>query len=173
MEWFFQIIICCICFLLGMYWQKKRIFRFSKKTIKKKTDNDDEFEEVYDFDNEDLKMVFLVRKDLKMGVGKIGAQIGHAAVGLCYEIINRKDAYHQQALEYWNQFGAKKVVLSVDSLETMKEVGQKCKLSGIPHIMISDAGHTQIAPGSVTVLGIGVDSSKKINTITGKFKLMN
>ena len=38
--------------------------------------------------------------------------------------------------------------------------------------MISDAGHTQVPAGSVTVLGIGPDASDKINKITGSLKLM-
>ena len=35
----------------------------------------------------DLKMVFLVRQDLKMGAGKIAAQVAHAAIGLYDDII--------------------------------------------------------------------------------------
>lgn len=180
MELVFVIALSAVCFIIGFYF-KKLLFHFSQKSTTKKyddfkrknpTESQNEYND-YGYENEDLKMVFLVRKDLKMGVGKIGAQVAHAAVGLCYEIMQGNSIYHQKALEYWNEFGAKKVVLSVDNLETMKEVCQQCKINKIPHIMISDAGHTQIAAGSITVLGIGVDSSNKINEITGKFKLMN
>jgi len=34
------------------------------------------------FGVEDTKMVYLVRHDLKMGIGKIGAQCGHATIGV-------------------------------------------------------------------------------------------
>lgn len=40
-------------------------------------------------------------------------------------------------------------------------------------MLISDAGHTQVDPGTVTVLGIGPEISDKLNKITGKFRLMN
>jgi PTH2 family peptidyl-tRNA hydrolase len=38
--------------------------------------------------------------------------------------------------------------------------------------MISDAGRTQVDPGTITVLGVGPDASEKINKITGSFKLL-
>jgi PTH2 family peptidyl-tRNA hydrolase len=38
--------------------------------------------------------------------------------------------------------------------------------------MISDAGHTQVDPGTITVIGIGPEKSEKLDRITGKFKLM-
>ena len=118
-------------------------------------------------------MVFLVRLDLKMGAGKIAAQVAHAAIGLYDDIMNGDDEYHIEALNYWNTFGAKKIVLKCDNYETMKQVAIQAKQSQLPFILISDAGHTQIPAGSVTVLGIGPDSSEKINKLTGNFKLMH
>jgi len=53
-------------------------------------------------------MVFLVREDLKLGAGKIAAQVAHAAVGLFDEISQNGLPYYEQALEYWHEFGAKK-----------------------------------------------------------------
>ena len=67
----------------------------------------------------------------------------------------------------------KKIVLKVNDLNTMLDTVKQCKKSKLQYCLITDAGHTQIPQGSVTVLGIGPDISEKINKITGTFKLMN
>jgi len=163
---------CLISFFLGFY-IKKIIYNSVRKSDHKKIKYNKQKNKKYDFENSDLKMVFLVRLDLKMGAGKIAAQVAHAAIGLYDDIMNGDDEYHIEALNYWNTFGAKKIVLKCDNYETMKQVAIQAKQSQLPFILISDAGHTQIPAGSVTVLGIGPDSSEKINKLTGKFKLMH
>ena len=163
---------CLISFFLGFY-IKKIIYNSIRKSDHKKIKYNKQKNKKYDFENSDLKMVFLVRLDLKMGAGKIAAQVAHAAIGLYDDIMNGDDEYHIEALNYWNTFGAKKIVLKCDNYETMKQVAIQAKQSQLPFILISDAGHTQIPAGSVTVLGIGPDSSEKINKLTGNFKLMH
>ena len=44
---------------------------------------------------------------------------------------------------------------------------------GIVNAIIVDLGRTQIAPDTVTVLGIGPDTYSNINKITGHLKLLN
>ena len=163
---------CLLSFFLGFY-IKKIIYNSVRKSDHKKIKYNKQKNKKYDFENSDLKMVFLVRLDLKMGAGKIAAQVAHAAIGLYDDIMNGDDEYHIEALNYWNTFGAKKIVLKCDNYETMKQVAIQAKQSQLPFILISDAGHTQIPAGSVTVLGIGPDSSEKINKLTGNFKLMH
>ena len=163
---------CLLSFFLGFY-IKKFLYHSIKKSDHKKIKYNKQKNKKYDFEDSDLKMVFLVRLDLKMGAGKIAAQVAHAAIGLYDDIMNGDDEYHIEALNYWNTFGAKKIVLKCDNYETMKQVAIQAKQSQLPFILISDAGHTQIPAGSVTVLGIGPDSSEKINKLTGNFKLMH
>ena len=74
-------------------------------------------------------------------------------------------------MKYWDDFGSKKIVLKADGLHNLEEVHKKCRMKGIPSIMISDAGRTQVDPGTVTVLGIGPEISEKLDNITGKFRL--
>ena len=162
-------LLCFICFILGTKIKYIKSF-FRNKKIKKLNKNEKYLE---NFEESDLKMVFLVRKDLKMGAGKIAAQVAHAAVGLFDDITSSDDVYHQHALNYWNTYGSKKIVLSVENIDILKQAAYQSKQLNIPYCMISDAGHTQVPAGSVTVLGIGPDESEKINKITGKFKLMN
>ena len=168
------IITCIICFILGKNFYKiKKIF-FKRKAIKKRDDNQELKKNNYSLDESvDLKMVFLVRQDLKMGAGKIAAQVAHAAIGLYDDILEGENIYQKTALNNWFNYGQKKVVLKVNDLNMMLEVVKKCKKLKLQYCLISDAGHTQIPEGSITVLGIGPDVSEKINDVTGTFKLMN
>lgn len=49
-------------------------------------------------------MVFVVNTELDMGVGKIAAQVGHAAVGL-YKILASKPEKYDYKLSQWGDFG--------------------------------------------------------------------
>ena len=165
---------CLICFLIGKNFNKIRKIFYKKKNIKKRDENNIDLKDNYVFDeNDDLKMVFLVRQDLKMGAGKIAAQVAHAAIGLYDDILEGENIYQKSALNNWFNYGQKKVVLKIHDLDTMLEVVKKCKKLKLQYCIISDAGHTQIPQGSITVLGIGPDIGGKINDITGTFKLMN
>ena len=177
MNTFIIFAICLISFIFGRIFNKIKKFIFygkknnqTKKEDKNNIVNNKEY--IFD-DSDDLKMVFLVRQDLKMGAGKIAAQVAHAAIGLYDDIFEGDNDYQKNALDYWFNLGQKKVVLKADNLNIMLEVVKKCKELKLQYCMISDAGHTQIPAGSITVLGIGPDTSEKINQITGSFKLMN
>lgn len=50
-------------------------------------ENEEDFEDV----EEEYKMVFLVRMDLKMGLGKIAAQVGHATLKAYKQMEYRAD----------------------------------------------------------------------------------
>ena len=177
MNSFILFIIFLFSFILGRYFNKfkKKFLSSKKEKSKKKNDNQNNTSNAgYSFDgSDDLKMVFLVRQDLKMGAGKIAAQVAHAAIGLYDDIFEGDNIYQKNALDNWFNFGQKKVVLKADNLNIMIEVVRKCKELKLQYCMITDAGHTQIPAGSVTVLGIGPDTSEKINLVTGNFKLMN
>ncbi len=182
MTFLLNIFLCIISFILGFLF-KSLIFKFikylkskrdadnHKKTDDNTKDESSEEEEI-DFENEDIKMVFLVREDLKLGAGKIAAQVAHAAVGLYEKISTKGKSYYKNALNHWKEFGAKKIVLRCKDLNDIKHTHHECKTFKIPSIMISDAGHTQVDPGTITVLGIGPEISDKLNKITGNFKLM-
>ncbi len=177
---FLSFLMCVVCFLLGLYFKKLLFKLISKiknkkdelelKDEEKKENDEDDYE--IDFEEEDLKMVFLVREDLKMSVGKVAAQVCHAGVGLFSKITSKGKSYYKNALKAWDDFGSKKIVLKAKNLEELENVHKKCKLKGIPSIMISDAGHTEVEPGTVTVLGIGPEISEKLDKITGSFRLM-
>ncbi|MGN0098230.1 MAG: peptidyl-tRNA hydrolase Pth2 [Candidatus Methanomethylophilaceae archaeon] len=117
---------------------------------------------------EEYKLVVLVRNDLKMGKGKIAAQVGHAAVD-CALYAEKKD---KKAFDAWYNGGQAKVVLKVDSLEELTKYMQEARSYGLHTSMITDAGRTQIEPGSVTCVGIGPASKSDIDKVTGDLKML-
>ncbi|XP_030061259.1 probable peptidyl-tRNA hydrolase 2 [Microcaecilia unicolor] len=116
------------------------------------------------------KMVFVVNMDLSMGVGKIAAQVGHAAVGLYQQM--HMEPKHRETVCRWDEHGAKKVVLQGSNAMHLMELQALALSLGLPSYMVQDAGRTQIAPGSHTVLSI-MGEEELVNKVTGKLKLLN
>jgi PTH2 family peptidyl-tRNA hydrolase len=114
-----------------------------------------------------ITMYFFVRRDLKMGKGKIGSQCAHASIGLYKKLLRRKN----NLLNDWEQSGSKKIVLKVDNESAFGDIIKYCEMNDILNHTIIDAGKTQIAANSQTVLCI-IDESKKLNNITRNYKLM-
>jgi PTH2 family peptidyl-tRNA hydrolase len=111
-----------------------------------------------------LKQVILVRNDIKMSKGKVAAQVAHAAVN-CALNVNKK------LLKNWQSTGMKKVTLKVDSLEELYRYQELAEKEDIINSLITDAGHTEIAPGTQTVLAIGPGPEIQIDKITGELKI--
>ena len=114
------------------------------------------------------KMVIVIRTDLKMSTGKIVAQACHAAVG-CSEEAKRTHTKHWRR---WRDEGAKKVALQSDSHDELEELAIKAEALNIPHILILDAGHTEVPPGTTTCIGIGPHQEQYIDKVTGNFPLL-
>jgi peptidyl-tRNA hydrolase, PTH2 family len=114
------------------------------------------------------KMVIAVRKDIKMGPGKMAAQVGHACVNLALNERNQK----RKAFQEWYASGQGKVVVKVQSLRELHELKVAAEDRGLPTTLIQDAGHTQLDPGTTTCLGIGPASTKDLEPVTGHLPLM-
>merc|ERR1719317_588850 len=114
------------------------------------------------------KMVLVVRTDLKMGKGKIAAQCCHGCLGV-FEIAS---ARHPSEVHQWRLTGAKKVVLKCKSEEELLALHSKAKDLRIPCYLVQDAGRTQIARGSKTVLALGPLQASKIDPVTKDLKLL-
>ncbi|GME22205.1 Peptidyl-tRNA hydrolase PTH2 [Neofusicoccum parvum] len=120
--------------------------------------------------NEECKLVLVVRTDLKMGQGKIAAQCGHATLA-CYKAFLRQ-APDSPVLRRWERYGQMKVALKCTSEEDMQLLQAQALSLGLCAQIIHDAGRTQIAAGSATVLGIGPGPVSVINQVTGHLKLL-
>ena len=119
------------------------------------------------FVNLEVKMVILVRSDIKMSVGKKIAQGSHAAVTASE--LSRK--INKDLWERWFREGQKKVVLKVGSEIELMNYYHKAKDKGFVAVLITDAGLTQIEPGTNTAVGIGPIKSSDIDPITGELPL--
>jgi PTH2 family peptidyl-tRNA hydrolase len=111
------------------------------------------------------KQVIVLRTDLEIGKGKLAAQAAHASV----ESVFRSDP---KTIQKWRDAGAKKVVLKVSSETELKKIQQLAAKAKLISVLISDAGLTQLKPGTKTAVGIGPDAEAKIDKITGKLKLL-
>jgi len=126
---------------------------------------DSEYSDIEDV--EDCKMVLVVRNDLKMGKGKAAAQCSHATLA-AYKQARRKCP---RWLKIWECNGQPKVTLKCDSEDELHSLLAKARSTGLVSAVIADAGRTQIAPGSKTVLAIGPAPADSINEVTGNLKL--
>ena len=117
---------------------------------------------------EECKMVLVVRTDLGMQKGKIAAQCGHATLGAYKKAVNSESPY----LDAWESRGQAKVALKVDSREEMYQLREKADQRQVTNAVIRDAGRTQIAAGSETVLAVGPAPKSIIDEITGHLKLL-
>ena len=96
--------------------------------------------------------VFVVRTDLGMTKGKIAAQCGHATL-MCYKAATR---HAPNLVRRWEVYGQTKVAVQSRGGEDELLMLQATALSlGVVAKIVHDAGRTQIAAGSATVLGLG------------------
>ncbi|KAH0543944.1 hypothetical protein FGG08_001845 [Glutinoglossum americanum] len=143
--------------------------------------------------NEECKLVLIVRTDLGMTrgeyialalfssaptryppltiaspPGKMAAQCSHATLA-CYKALLKSGS---PLLRRWERQGQAKVALQVKSEEDLELLQAQAVSLGIVAQVVHDAGRTQIAAGSATVLGIGPAPKSVIDQVTGSLKLL-
>ncbi|XP_075496298.1 uncharacterized protein LOC142533425 [Primulina tabacum] len=184
MSWLSAFLIGAGCFALGCLLgacRSARAFRLliSSKESKIAVNDDDkknkkknggkqplEVEELAEI-LEDFKMVLVVRNDLKMGKGKIAAQCSHATLGLYKRLLNRAP----KSLNRWEMCGQVKVVVKIESEDDMLVLQERAKSLNIPTHITIDAGRTQIAPNSRTVMAV-LGPADLVDDVTGGLKLL-
>ncbi|GMI60514.1 hypothetical protein ScalyP_jg9856 [Parmales sp. scaly parma] len=114
------------------------------------------------------KLVLIVNMSLKMGKGKVCAQCCHAAVG-CYK---RGRVMKPSGVKWWERTGCAKVAVKCPTENELEEIMAKAKAKGLPYYLVEDAGRTQIAAGSRTVLGLGPAPVSEFEGLSDHLKLM-
>jgi PTH2 family peptidyl-tRNA hydrolase len=130
------------------------------------------------------KQVYIVRKDLNMRKGKIASQVGHACTNLFLSLFNveveddgeswyKPKASISKQLLGWMNDNKKKITVSVDSEDALKEIHQTALDLGIPAVMVEDHGLTEFhGVHTLTVVGLGPWESEELDKLTGGLSLL-
>jgi peptidyl-tRNA hydrolase len=102
---------------------------------------------------------------LKLPRGKLAAQVAHASVAALLEA-------PADARRAWLEDGMPKVVLRGESEQELRALEAAAERAGLPNALITDAGHTVVAAGTVTCLGLGPAPIEAIDALTGELKLV-
>ena len=123
------------------------------------------------------EMYLVVNADLGMGKGKIAAQVGHVVQLLTEKMLTEEMPSEKMLGEMssssgwllvydeWKRHGIKKIVLKATEKQLLELIADHPDC-----VYIRDAGLTQIAPGSLTV--VGFPPQLKYGPILSKFKLL-
>lgn len=102
----------------------------------------------------DLGMWICVNYDLKMRPGKIAAQVGHCACAAD----RKSEAQNPHLHRAWYLSGHRKVVLRASEAKLLELLQRYPDRT----VSIRDAGKTQVAPDSLTVIGFTVMAKEEI-----------
>ncbi len=113
-----------------------------------------------------MKQIFIINKDLKMGVGKIATQVAHGEVlyiehikeieSDCFDV-NENDDKKCSSYIKWREFDIKpigtmtKIVLKASENE-MNKIHENLDNLNILHFKVFDLGKTQVNKGSFTCI---------------------
>ena len=102
----------------------------------------------------------------KMKPGKMAAQCCHGCLGV-FKVAQKKAP---NALRYWARTGQAKVCVKISASE-LTHLQTTLNNAGICTYLVEDAGRTQIAPGSRTVLAVGPAPVHILDNFTNHLKL--
>jgi peptidyl-tRNA hydrolase len=114
------------------------------------------------------KMVLCINQDLGMGKGKMAAQCGHATLGAYKRALRQCP----NAVRWWERTGCAKIAVKCPTEQDMQAVLERAASKSIPLYLVEDAGRTQIAAGSRTVLGLGPAPVHVFEGVTSHLKLL-
>ena len=125
-----------------------------------------------------IKQVIVVRKDLKMGKGKLAAQVAHASMAFISDSIEIEGYdfilnINEDAKEWLIEGPFIKIVLGCDSKKELIELYKKANKNGLYCSLIIDSGKTEFnGKRTVTTMAIGPTEASRIDEITGNLKLL-
>lgn len=128
------------------------------------------------------KQVIVVRKDLNMRKGKVGAQSAHASLAVFLNKATQKSSVltidldkfgdHAEAVSAWIASSFRKICVYVNSEQELIDVYQKAAQAGLPCSLITDKGDTEFhGVPTKTTCAIGPASEEDVDKITGSLPL--
>lgn len=131
------------------------------------------------------KQVIVVRKDLKMKVGKLAAQVAHASRAfLSRQLKSGRPSTHFNGFEYtvcldlpeqqWIEADHETtIVLGCDSLDDYHAIALAAEQAGLRVNKIQDIGKTVFhGVPTYTTLAIGPSDAERIDAVTGHLELL-
>jgi PTH2 family peptidyl-tRNA hydrolase len=115
----------------------------------------------------ETKLVIVARKDVKLSAGKLAAQVGHASVDCALKAMR----HQRDVFDRWHAEGQKKVVLKAEKEADLFRLKLEAERMGLTTALIADAGHTELPPGTITVLGVGPGRDSDVDKVTGALPL--
>ena len=112
-----------------------------------------------------LKQVIVVNDALQLPTGKLAAQVAHAALAA---YLNASPEVRLQ----WLGDGMTKIVLKGEDENVLQKLHEDATRLALPVALVRDAGHTVVAAGTMTCVGIGPGETSVIDSITGGLRLV-
>jgi len=119
----------------------------------------------------------VVRRDLAMSAGKVAAQCVHAALK-AHRAASAGGAGARARLREWERQGEPVIVLGLGQAGegggqegALLALAAAARGTGVAAATVRDAGRTQVAPGSLTVLALGPAREGEVDALTGALKL--
>lgn len=131
----------------------------------------------------ETKQIIIVRKDLNMRKGKIGAQVAHASLAAFLKLLSKDDSGRWLRLEgkfhdtdpvnQWLTGGFTKICVGCDTEAELRELIAKAHSAGLITSLITDSGKTEFnGVPTLTCGAIGPGWSDEIDKITKHLKLI-
>lgn len=127
----------------------------------------------------ETKQVIVVRKDLKMRVGKCASQVAHASMAAAITNYLTKTEevrwiYTPTAeIREWLNESFTKICVYVNSEEELIAIYNKAKAKGLPCSLIQDIGKTEFhGVPTYTTVAVGPGRISKIDEVTGELTLL-
>ncbi|HEX9371271.1 MAG TPA: aminoacyl-tRNA hydrolase [Roseiflexaceae bacterium] len=112
-----------------------------------------------------MKQVIVVNQSLRLSVGKLAAQVAHAAVGAFLAADGRVQAT-------WLREGMPKIVVYGADADFLLQLDAAARARDVPSCVVHDAGRTVVAAGTVTCVGLGPAGEDALDPLTGALKLV-